>query len=103
MARAHTHAHTHTHTLTPGLPSECSTSFIYERVVWTGRRRAPTGTLIGASACPAPRKGCMVCGKAQLHLQIDTAATTLAQLLDKASACAWLQRGGGEGARVGGV
>jgi hypothetical protein len=41
------------------------------------------GVLIGPSACPPPRPGCMVCGKARLNLSIDTNSTTLAQLLDK--------------------
>jgi ubiquitin-like 1-activating enzyme E1 B len=66
-----------------GMPGECAASFAYERVVWSGRRRAPTGTLINPLPPPPPRAGCIVCGRAQLHLTIDTRAATLAQLLDK--------------------
>ncbi|KAI8466836.1 MAG: hypothetical protein J3K34DRAFT_483471 [Monoraphidium minutum] len=66
-----------------GMPSECRTSFLYERVVWSGRKKAPTGQLVGAVPCPPPRPGCVVCGKARLQLTIDTGATTLGQLLDK--------------------
>ncbi|GBF97588.1 SUMO-activating enzyme subunit 2 [Raphidocelis subcapitata] len=43
-----------------GLPQECATSFIYERAVWSGRKKAPVGALVAAAACPPPRPGCMV-------------------------------------------
>lgn len=59
------------------------TSFTYERVVWSGRKRAPCGALLATAAPPPPRRGCIVCGRARLGLAIDTRRTTLAQLLDR--------------------
>lgn len=67
------------------MPGACTTSFISERVTWTGRRAAPTGVLVSAVAPQAPRPDCIVCGRAQLQLAIDTNATTLRELLDKVS------------------
>lgn len=39
--------------------------------------------LIKPEAPQRPRPSCLVCGKAQLHLAVDTRAMTLGQLLDK--------------------
>jgi hypothetical protein len=39
--------------------------------------------LISGEAPAAPKPGCLVCGKAQLQLTVNTHSMTLQQLLDK--------------------
>ncbi|GAB4815134.1 hypothetical protein N2152v2_002180 [Parachlorella kessleri] len=42
-----------------------------------------SGRLLTAERAPPPRPGCMVCGKAQVHLAINTRTATLRLLVDK--------------------
>lgn len=56
------------------MPS-CRCTFLYEHI--SNKR------LLAATRTEGPRQGCMVCGKAQLHLSINTHTTTLATLVSK--------------------
>lgn len=59
-------------------------SFLRVRPGMVGSRRS--GRVLGlitGEVPSAPKASCMVCGKAQLHLVVNTTATTLQQLVDK--------------------
>lgn len=47
------------------------------------RRTGRMACLISGEAPSAPKAGCLVCGKAQLHLTVNTHTMTLHLLLDK--------------------
>jgi hypothetical protein len=45
---------------------------------------------VSGEAPAAPKPGCLMCGKAQRHLTVNTQAMTLQQLLDKVGLRFWL-------------
>jgi hypothetical protein len=53
--------------------------------------------IISGEPPSAPKPGCLVCGKAQLHLTVNTQTMTLQQLLDKVHGCVGERRRGGGG------
>jgi hypothetical protein len=67
----------------PGLPKVCQTSYINEGPVARLTRRAPVSVLIGRESLQPPRPDCMVCGKAQLIVALDTHSMTLKQFIDQ--------------------
>lgn len=71
-------------TLLTGCPSACRNSFIRTGTSWVGTKRSGrSAALISGEAPPPPKEGCLVCGRAQLQLSVNTHTMTLQQLLDK--------------------
>jgi hypothetical protein len=70
-----------------GCAKACRNSYIRTEASWVGTRRTGRmACLISGEAPAAPRPGCLVCGRAQLHLTANTHTMTLQQLLDKVGA-----------------
>ncbi|KAF8066301.1 SAE2 [Scenedesmus sp. PABB004] len=70
--------------LLAGCGEQCSTSFLRTEAGWVGSKR--TGRMRGliyGERPSGPRAECMVCGKAQLRLAVNTRTMTLGGLVDK--------------------
>eukprot|EP00879_Flechtneria_rotunda_P009733 GHRR01010182.1.p1 GENE.GHRR01010182.1~~GHRR01010182.1.p1 ORF type:complete len:405 (+),score=133.43 GHRR01010182.1:2062-3276(+) len=67
-----------------GCQQACVTSFLRTEpsVVGSKRTGRMLGLIYGEKPSP-PKPECMVCGKAQLHVTVNTETTTLGQLIDK--------------------
>lgn len=67
-----------------GATKACRNSYIRTSASIVGSRKTGRmAALISGEAPAEPKPGCLVCGKAQLHLTVNTHSMTLQQLLDK--------------------
>lgn len=73
-----------------GMPDKCVATFLRTEPSVVGtKRKGLMQCLISGEAPAAPNKRCMVCGKASLHLTVNTETMTLQQLIDRVGAGFW--------------